>query len=89
MLTRTFRSDKTRRRPPVTITVDGARMRELRMSLGLSQQQVGDAVGKTKAWVGQVEMEKTMPSVAMASALQEFYGIALHDYGAMSIEVAE
>jgi transcriptional regulator with XRE-family HTH domain len=87
MLTRTFQSDKARRRPPVTVTVDGARLRELRMSMGLSQQQVGDAIGKTKVYVGQIELEKTLPSVAMAVALQEFFGIALHDCGALHIEV--
>lgn len=87
MLTRTFRSDAARRRKPVTIRLDGARLRELRLSMGLSQQQVGDAIGRTKAYVGQMEAEKTLPSVASAIGLQEYFGIALHDSGALIIEV--
>lgn len=89
MLTRTYRSDAFKRRKPMTVVLDGARMRELRLSMGLSQQQVGDAIGRTKAYVGQVEMEKTMPSVDTAADLQDFYGIVLHDSGALVIEVKE
>lgn len=85
MLTRTYLSDRMKQRKPVTVAVDGARLRELRLSLGLSQQQVGDAVGRTKAWVGQVEMGKTMPGVDAALALRDFYGIAAMDTGALVI----
>lgn len=89
MLTRTYRSDAAKRRKPMTVVLDGARMRELRLSMGLSQQQVGDAIGRTKAYVGQVEMEKTMPSIDTAADLQNFYGVALNDCGALVIEVQE
>lgn len=85
MMTRTYRSDARRQRKPITITVDGRRMRELRLSLGLSQRQVGHAINRTKAYIGQVEAEKTMPSVDAALALQAFYGHMAADTGALLI----
>lgn len=87
MLVRTYRSDKERTRRPTTVSIDGARLRELRLSMGLSQEQVGAAVGRTKMWVSQVEMEKTMPSIEASLALQEFFGIAAADCGALLVEV--
>jgi transcriptional regulator with XRE-family HTH domain len=89
MITRTYRSNKERTRRPTTVSIDGARLRELRLSMGLSQEQVGTAVGRTKMWVSQVEMEKTMPSIDATMALQEFFGVAAADYGAIAVEVGE
>lgn len=89
MLTRTFRSNKARTRKQMTVVVDGALLREVRMSAGLSQEDVARAIGKTKAAVSQMELEQMMPSVETALAMQELFGVALHDSGALKIEVSE
>lgn len=71
----------------MTVRLDGARLRELRIGLGLTLQEVGDAIGKTRAFVSQMETEVAMPSSSTVTDLQEFYGIALHDSGAIVVEV--
>lgn len=87
MLTRTYNSDKARRRKPTTIVLDGARLRKLRESMGLTQKQVAEAIGRTKAFVGHLEAELAMPSVETAEALRDFFGVQAHEKKALVITV--
>lgn len=87
MLTRFYQSDKDRRRRPMTILLDGARLKKLRLSLGLTQLQVATAIGCTKAFVGHLEAERAMPSAQTAEALRDLFGVALHDQKALRIVV--
>jgi transcriptional regulator with XRE-family HTH domain len=87
MLTRIYQSDKDRRRRPTTIVLHGARLKKLRLSLGLTQSQVAASIGCTKAFVGHLEAERAMPSVQTAEALRDLFGVALHDARALIIVV--
>lgn len=59
-----------------------ARVKEVRLELGLSQEQLGRALGRTQTWVTEVEKGRTVPAhdvlVALALASRRsvgwFYG---------------
>jgi transcriptional regulator with XRE-family HTH domain len=73
----------------MTVRLDGLRLRELRMGLGLTMQQVGEAIGKTRAFVWQLETEAAMPSSTTITDLQQFFGVSLHDSGALVVEAGD
>jgi transcriptional regulator with XRE-family HTH domain len=86
MITRTILSDKTRQRRPVTITLNGAAFRELRLSLGWSQAEMARRIGKATPYVGHLECERLIPSLAAVDDMRDAIGIALHDSGALTVE---
>lgn len=87
MLTRFYQSDKDRRRRPTTIVLDGARLRKLRQSKGLTQKQVAEAIGCSKAFIHHLEAERAMPSVETAEALRDLFGAEAQDKRALVIVV--
>ena len=88
MITRTILSDKLRQRKPVTITLNGAALRELRLSMGWSQTEMARRIGKSKPYVGHLEAERLIPSLEAAETMRDVIGIALYDTGALVVEYA-
>lgn len=87
MRTRFYKSDKLRQRKPTTIVLDGARLKKLRLSRKMTQQQVADAIGCTREFVASMEAETTMPSVQTAEALRDLFGVDAQDKRALVIVV--
>lgn len=86
MITRTFLSDRQRQRRPVTIRMDGQALRGLRLSLGWTQAEFAERIGKTKPYVCHLERERVMPSVATAEDIVNVLGHAAADSGALVME---
>ena len=86
MITRTILSDKARQRKPVTITLNGSAFRELRLSLGWSQAEMARRIGKAKPYVGHLECERLIPSLAAVEAIKNAIGDAVHESGALVVE---
>lgn len=57
----------------------GARIRELRLQAGLTQEQFGNLVGKTPVAVSNVERGRATPSVASLRVFADRLGVPLHD----------
>ena len=55
------------------------RLRALRLSRGLTLQNVGDAVGSMRHYISNLESARISPSLAMAITLAEFFDVSL-DY---------
>lgn len=70
----------------MTITLNGAAFRELRLSLGWSQAEMARRIGKAKPYVGHLECERLIPSLAAAEAIKDAIGDALHSSGALVVE---
>ena len=87
MRTRFYKSDKLRQRKPTTIVLDGARLKKLRLSRKMTQQQVADAIGCTREFVASMEAETTMPSVQTAEALRDLFGVDAQDKRALVIVI--
>ena len=87
MRTRFYKSDKLRQRKPTTIVLDGARLKKLRLSRKMTQQQVADAIGCTREFVASMEAETTMPSVQTAEALRDLFGAEAQDKRALVIVI--
>lgn len=63
--------EKTREKPD---------LRVLRMARGWSQQQAADRAGISRSYIGMLETNGRIPSVAVARKLARVYGIAWHDF---------
>ena len=56
----------------------GVKAKELRMTKGLSLQQVADGVGSSKAHVWEIETGKNRnPSIDSLNKLADFYGVSV------------
>ena len=55
------------------------RLKQLRNSKGLTLKQLGDAIGSTKATIGNLENSNKQPSLAMLCALADYFDVSL-DY---------
>lgn len=86
MLTRTFSSDKQRQRRPVVVRLDGAALRSLRLSMGLSYRKMASLLGKSPAYVWHLEDERMVPSVESAEDIIRILGTAAHESGALTLE---
>jgi putative transcriptional regulator len=51
------------------------RVRELRTERGLSQSELADAVGVSRQTVGAIEAGRHVPSVTIAIAIAQFFGV--------------
>lgn len=56
-----------------------ARLRALRQAEGLTLEQLGAPLGATKATIGNLEHARKKPSLDMAIALADYFGVSL-DY---------
>jgi len=54
----------------------GLRVKALRVSLGLSQQRLAEAIGKSVEWVRRIEAGRASPSFETISALAAALGVA-------------
>ena len=50
------------------------RVKQLRTERGLSQQQLGDAMGVSRQTINSIEKERYTPSLPLAIALARFFG---------------
>ncbi len=57
----------------------GARIRELRLQAGLTQEQFGNLVGKSPVAISNVERGRATPSVATLRIFADRFGVPLHD----------
>lgn len=55
------------------------RMKAARMALGLSQQQLADAVGATRQTIGLIEAGRYNPSLKLCTAICKVLGRTLDD----------
>ena len=55
------------------------RLRALRLSRGLTLQNVGDAVGNNRQSISNMECERASPSLAVVIALSDFFDVSV-DY---------
>jgi putative transcriptional regulator len=49
-------------------------VRELRTSMGLSQQQLGDAMDVSRQTINSIEKERYTPSLPLAISLARYFG---------------
>ena len=54
-------------------------VRELRAGQGLSQGQLGDALGVSRQTINAIETERYTPSLPLAIALARYFGKAVED----------
>ena len=54
-------------------------VRELRADLGLSQGQLGAALGVSRQTINAIETERYTPSLPLAIALARYFGKAVED----------
>ncbi|PWI44873.1 helix-turn-helix transcriptional regulator [Streptomyces sp. ICBB 8177] len=55
------------------------RVRELRSARGLSQGQLGAALGVSRQTVNAIETERYTPSLPLAFALGRFFGVRIEE----------
>jgi putative transcriptional regulator len=53
------------------------RVRELRMATGISQGDLGSALGVSRQTVNSIENGRYLPSLPLAFAISRFFGIAI------------
>lgn len=56
-----------------------SRLKSLRLSKGLTLQQLGESIGSTKATMGNLENSNKQPSLLMIVALADYFDVSL-DY---------
>ena len=54
-------------------------VRELRSARGLSQGELGDALGVSRQTINAIETERYTPSLPLAIGLARFFGINVED----------
>jgi putative transcriptional regulator len=54
-------------------------VRELRTALGLSQQQLGEAMDVSRQTINSIEKERYTPSLPLAIALARYFGRTVED----------
>ncbi len=54
----------------------GAKLRELRIAKRMSQAEIGDILGVTRAAVQQWERDATVPTLANLNELARFFGVS-------------
>jgi len=54
-------------------------VRELRSARGLSQGDLGDALGVSRQTINAIETERYTPSLPLALALARFFGTSVED----------
>ncbi len=54
-------------------------IRELRAARGLSQGQLGDALGVSRQTINAIETERYTPSLPLAIGLARFFGTTVED----------
>lgn len=59
--------------------IKNERLREARISCGLSQQQLADAVGATRQTIGLIEVGRYNPSLKLCTAICKVLGKTLND----------
>jgi len=64
------------RRPSRGVGIDTTKMRQAREAKELTRVQLGRLVGKTSAWVGQVEAGRSRPSPQMFPELARALGLS-------------
>lgn len=57
----------------------GSRLKALRSAKGLTLQEVADATGLSRTFVGMVEQGKSEIAVARLLRIADFYGVTIHD----------
>lgn len=67
------------------ITLDGARLVELRMSRELSQEQLADSIGCGRSTISMWETEGACPTLPQIKRLRSVFGDALEAAGAVTI----
>ena len=69
------------------IEFHGDRLKSLRLSQGLSLEDVAKATGCSFSAVGHWENERHFPSPEMIESLQRFFGDAIESSGALKVMV--
>lgn len=54
-------------------------LREIRISKGLSAEEVANAVGVTENYITMIERGARRPSITLALRLEKFYGIPISE----------
>ena len=54
-------------------------VRELRTAMGLSQQQLGEAMDVSRQTINSIEKERYTPSLPLAIALARYFGLPVED----------
>ncbi len=77
--------------PPVTIqtATQGADLRSLRKSRGLTLVDVAARLGKSVGWLSQVERDISVPEPAELQALADIFEVSLSLFAAQALPVAE
>lgn len=57
-------------------TIVGKRIKELRTSVGMSQQELGDLVGLTATGIFYWESGKTQPSIDALEKIMDYFGVS-------------
>lgn len=57
---------------------DGKRLKDMREAKGLSQQHVGDAIGASRASIGQWESGTATPDLKTIGKIGTFFGVMGH-----------
>ncbi len=65
------------------IDLDGAKLKELRLSLGMTLSEVATVVGCSFAAIGHYEREAMIPGVDAINGLRRAYGDAMASTGAL------
>jgi putative transcriptional regulator len=56
-----------------------SKLREIRISKGLSSEHVANAVGVTENYITMIERGARRPSITLALKLEKFYGIPVSE----------
>ena len=73
------------RRTGLRTTVDGARLRELRISQDMSQSIAAQKAGISQATMHAIEAERAVPTTETIAALRSLFGDALSSSGAVVV----
>lgn len=57
----------------------GDRLKHLRLSKGLTQEKLAEAIGTTKQNISQIEKDKNLPGQKLMIALADYFDVSL-DY---------
>jgi predicted transcriptional regulator len=74
-----------KRRDGTVITLDGQRMTEMRTALGLTQKDVADLVGCSRASVSTWETESACPTLPQIARLRAAFGSHLVSFQALEV----
>ena len=69
----------------VRIDLDGHKLKELRLGLGMTLAEVATVVGCSYSAIGQYEREGMIPSADVINGLRRVYGDALTSTGALVV----